>query len=439
MKTNKISAIIVAVFLLQIYIQGMLFIFFDKQTFSQSENRMLANFPAISVENYLSGNFSGQFESYVNDHFPFRSQYISISRQISSLYYFEGFAQEDDILFLAGANPGKNESNEDADPIAEPPQNAASEEDDYEPQVENGLLIMKDRLAEAYSISLRNINEYANAANKLYEECGKPETYVILPPCAAQLYLPDKYRSEQNNQYIAFDLLREKLDGPQYVDLERSYEKHKDEYIYFNTDHHWTALGAYYAYEALAEAMGAKPTRLGEYAETGSIGGFQGSLHRALAAYPQYESLKDASDTIEYYVPKNRAEVTAYMSAEMTGGEQRKLFCPERSPEGAASYDIFMGGDIVLGHIRSEIGNGRSIAVVRDSYGHAFLPFLVDNFEHIYSIEPRYFNKTTNTLALGDFFRDKNIDVLLFVSYSLTATGSHWLTWGHELLKLTKD
>jgi hypothetical protein len=342
---------------------------------------------------------------------------------------------ETDKIYLADAPPANP-----AIPIPIATYDTDSPEEESEAQItKNNLLIMKDRLAEAYSISLRNINEYANAANKLYEECGKPETYVILPPCAAQLYLPDKYRNEQNNQYIAFDLLREKLDGPQYVDLERSYEKHKDEYIYFNTDHHWTALGAYYAYEALAEAMGAKPTRLGEYAETGSIGGFQGSLHRALAAYPQYESLKDASDTIEYYVPKNKAEVTAYMSAEMTGGEQRKLFCPERSPEGAASYDIFMGGDIVLGHIRSEIGNGRSIAVVRDSYGHAFLPFLVDNFEHIYSIEPRYFNKTTNTLALGDFFRDKNIDVLLFVSYSLTATGSHWLTWGHELLKLTKD
>ena len=31
--------------------------------------------------------------------------------------------------------------------------------------------------------------------------------------------------------------------------------QHRDEYIYFGTDHHWTADGAYYAYEGIRSSQ----------------------------------------------------------------------------------------------------------------------------------------------------------------------------------------
>ena len=36
--------------------------------------------------------------------------------------------------------------------------------------------------------------------------------------------------------------------------LTKKLMQHRDEYIYFGTDHHWTADGAYYAYEAYCES-----------------------------------------------------------------------------------------------------------------------------------------------------------------------------------------
>ena len=43
------------------------------------------------------------------------------------------------------------------------------------------------------------------------------------------------------------------------VDVRQTLAEHKDEYIYYRTDHHWTSLGAYYAYQQLCGALGLTP------------------------------------------------------------------------------------------------------------------------------------------------------------------------------------
>jgi hypothetical protein len=82
--------------------------------------------------------------------------------------------------------------------------------------------------------------------------------------------------------------------------------------------------------------------------------------------------------------------------------------------------------------MRSGVANGRSIIVVRDSYGHAFLPFLANNYEHVYAVEPRYFEQ----FPLASFIADHKIDELLIMNHSLLATGKYWMNWIPELEKL---
>ena len=364
--------------------------------------------------------------------------------------YFEVFAQDDDNTILSVANTEQVLDTTEPPatqpptfpPATEPPSTSPPTEP---PEVQTagiGLLILKDRLAEKFTISSEHISKYTSAINKLYNECGKPDTYIITPPCAAQLYLPDKYINNTNDQYIAFDELASSVNGPKYIDLKDSFEKHKNEYIYFKTDHHWTALGAYYAYEAFINAIGMTPTKLSEY-KSGSKSGFKGSLYTALSSYPQYESFNNLSDDVSYYIPKHNAKVISYQSADLIDGQERLLINPNYS-DSSNLYNIFLGGDIPIGYIHSDIGNGKSIMVIRDSYGHAFLPFLVDNFEYIYSVEPRYFKpsffgKTANIIILSTFLQEKQIDTLLFLNYSLSATSGYWLAWGDELQKLSGD
>ena len=45
------------------------------------------------------------------------------------------------------------------------------------------------------------------------------------------------------------------------VDIYDALMQHRNEYIYFRTDHHWTALGAYYAYQQPCAAKGIEPDK----------------------------------------------------------------------------------------------------------------------------------------------------------------------------------
>ena len=68
-----------------------------------------------------------------------------------------------------------------------------------------------------------------------------------LPPYAAGGAQPP----ENNGAHVqksavdeAVSVLKQKVDVPEIVmDIKNVLKQHQDEYIYFRTDHHWTALG----------------------------------------------------------------------------------------------------------------------------------------------------------------------------------------------------
>ena len=70
-----------------------------------------------------------------------------------------------------------------------------------------------------------------------------------------------------------YDRLKELKSTAIAVDAYSKLEAHKDEYLYFRSDHHWTALGAYYAYTAFCESAGLKAEPLSKF-ESGEYTGF---------------------------------------------------------------------------------------------------------------------------------------------------------------------
>lgn len=46
------------------------------------------------------------------------------------------------------------------------------------------------------------------------------------------------------------------MQGVKTVDIFDTLKEHNDEYIYFRSDHHWTADGAFYAYEEFCKTKG---------------------------------------------------------------------------------------------------------------------------------------------------------------------------------------
>jgi hypothetical protein len=217
-----------------------------------------------------------------------------------------------------------------------------------------------------------------------------------------------------------------------FVDCYADFVRHKDEYVYVRTDHHWTADGAYLAYRAFGKAEGFAPVALGSLA-SGELPGFMGSLYSDTYLNPASKALEKAPDTVRYYYPAYAVTAYNYQDYTLSSDTEVPVLLPDTSKI-ASNYNVFFGGDTRLLHMKSAVANGKSVLVVRDSYGHAFLPFLANSYEDVYAVEPRYFE----SFPLAYFIADHGIDELLFLNHPLTATAKYWFDWTGELQKLFK-
>jgi hypothetical protein len=168
----------------------------------------------------------------------------------------------------------------------------------------------------------------------------------------------------------------------------------KDQYLFFRTDHHWTALGAYYAYLAFAEAAGMTPITIENYTEH-RIDGFLGSLGRGT----QNKIIRDHPDTLYYYRLNNGTTFS------------RRLF---HIPEDLSnlSYRVFMGGDYAILDFTSSNKNGMTLVVVKDSFANALIPWVAPNYERIIVIDPRHYDGSVVRLLLDFGHAD-----LMFMNY----------------------
>ena len=200
------------------------------------------------------------------------------------------------------------------------------------------------------------------------------------------------------------------------VDIHPNLLAHKDEYIYFRTDHHWTARGAYYAYVAFCEEKGITPTPLEDYTKLE----FENFLGTFYSQSGQNKTLKNNPDFVEAFVPNGTNVLTAINK---DGNEKEYAIVYKRADTYSAAnkYMCFIGGDNPVSEIHNEnIKDGSSIVVIKESYGNAFVPFLVDSYEYIYVIDYRYFDGN-----LVDFVEDNGIKDVLFLNYiSTTSTES---------------
>lgn len=92
-------------------------------------------------------------------------------------------------------------------------------------------------------------------------------------------------------------------------------------------------------------------------------------------------------DTFTYYKPSNEYTTTYYDDAFISGTEGDLFF---DWVEGVGCYSVFMGGDTQITEIKTDVGNGRCLVLIKDSYGNALVPFFVGSFEKIYVVDFRY-------------------------------------------------
>ena len=248
------------------------------------------------------------------------------------------------------------------------------------------------------------INEFFGNIKDLYPGI---KTIFACPPRkidAMTNKLPAFFPSERHEKY--FWELEQYINPDIYCNLLDIMRSKNGEYIYYKTDHHWTTLGAYYAYAALGEKMGYTPLPKEEFAiETASENFYGVMWARAGARWIK-------PDTIEYY--KLGSEDSEYKTFIHTATEPIVLpgFYDREKLGTGDKYASFLGG--ITSHISvrsvTPVSERKKLLLVSDSFGQSLAPFLARHYD-IEIIDTRFFNK-----KIYDFVLEYNITDILILS-----------------------
>ena len=382
---------------------------------SATEKRELTEFPAFTVESFLSGEFTDQVSLWYADTFPGREGFIKAYHGIQSLFGIrdEQFQQGDmgDDIPNGPMDPNT--------PVDRPTNGGEGGE-----QV-GGYYLVGDTAYELYAFSQTNAQTYASLMNKAAATMeGKAKVYDLIIPLhysfALSAEVQDQHKLPDAGQAIDY-MYSGMNDNVHTVNAYAALMAHKDEYIYFRTDHHWTATGAYYAYEAYCEAAGITPTPLSSY-EKMTFGGFLGTLYSKTG---QPAAMSANPDSVEAYVPKGTNDLYTYdEKGDRTlwrGGVVRRE-TDKFYAAAASKYNCFIVGDNPLTEIHNERisadRKGTTVLLVKESFGNAFAPFLVDSYEYIYVVDYRYYNGT-----LSELVSSKGVDDVIFLNNVVATTG----------------
>lgn len=276
-----------------------------------------------------------------------------------------------------------------------------------------GVYIYNKMALELFGGSENTAQDYADAISEFKKKAPEYTVYNMVVPNHTEFALPRRLIEDGTvATQVQADNIKEIYSrysqDVKPINCYNNLSKHIDEYIYFNTDHHWSGLGAYYAYQAFCEQTGQTPLDLSTCEER-TIPDFEGTL-------VDYDgSLYDNLDTVHFWL---FPYATHAMRQDNPGEDlyQTSVYY-EDEPSGRYSYGVFIWGDAPLFvAYNDELNNGKKIAVVKESYGNAFVPYLTANYEEVHVIDFRYFEG-----SLKSYMQDNEIDEVIFVNNVMAA------------------
>lgn len=289
------------------------------------------------------------------------------------------------------------------------------------PYQSGGVYVVGSAGYEMYNYVGSLAEKYQSTVNAVADSLsGVSQVYAMAIPLSSGITLPDELFSDipGNDQAQAEkDILAGMGQNVKTIPLHDVMMSHRTEYIYFRTDHHWTALGAYYAYVQFCTAKGITPHNLSDY-EVSQFPGFLGSFYND-GGKP--DAMKNDPDTVNAYHPVSATASMKYGDNEnstLTGGQ---VIFDESTASASLKYGTFIMGDNPFTVIENpEVSNGESCIVVKESFGNAFVPFLVDHYQTVYVVDYRYYSGSVTQLA-----RDKGVKDILFVNNLSAIRGSY--------------
>ena len=358
------NKIITSFFCLLLAVSALIGLLMPDRYYSEREKRTLTQKPKFTVANFISGEFSDELEKYLTDQVPLRDGWVTMKT------YME--------LAI-----GKRES--------------------------GGVYLCKDQyLMDKFTVYSKkqltaNVEALAELQSKLAAEGIAMNT--LLAPMAAQV-LTDKLPAHAPvTDYTA--ILQVLTDaGVDTTDVLSALAAHSSENIYYRTDHHWTSLGAYYAYCAW---RGIEPN-VDEWTQEILCDNFHGTTWNKvpLPSVP-------AEEITAWY--QNPTRHVSYNN----GQYETESIYEHKYLSGNDQYAVFLNSNQAQTVIE---GSGKSgkLLLIKDSYGNTFSQFPVEDYAEVHVLDLRFFkgdvaeyareNGITDALVLygvQNFVKDTNL------------------------------
>ena len=320
-----------------------------QRTYSPVEKRELQTRPEISITKVLDGRFQKKYESYLRDQFPGRDHWVSF--------------QTDMELFM-----GKNE-------------------------IHNVYIGKNHYLLEHYTEKEFDPQQISKNLQALEKFVGKTkqnaDVHVIMVPTKSWVLrekLPAFAPHYKEQKF--YDALQQKLEKEDVlISVEPVLDAHKEEEIYYRTDHHWTTLGAWYAYEQYTKAVGGDLQRAQGKKKFRCISkDFYGTTYAKINYARQ-------ADKIEIYEPADKLRVVYNM-----GEKKTKTLYDVSFLKTADQYSVFTGGNQAVLEITGGIKNGKTLLLIKDSFANSILPFLAEDYEKLVVVDLRQLNVSGDRL-----------------------------------------
>ena len=270
------------------------------------------------------------------------------------------------------------------------------------------LYLNGDSAYELYYFSEKAVRAHASLLNTVQAMFPKVKLSAMIVPNSFGVILDpkvlEKLASSGMDQAIAYSysLMDKRVNT---VNVFDALSAHKKEYIYFRTDHHWTQLGAYYGYQEYCKSMGYSTKPLSDYQKL-DFPEFYGTFYFFMN---RPESLKGHPDQVTAY----QGSMNTMQYTDSKGNLQEgKLINDASQMLPGNKYNCFMLGDHGYVEIHNEgAPRKKSILVLKDSYGNAFVPLLAQDYRDVYVVDYRHYQGNASSLI-----REKGIEEILFLN-----------------------
>ncbi len=368
MNTEKKSAsvsnvIFLALCAIIIFGFGSAIFILPQQQISEEENRSLAGFPSFSFEELADGSFTSDISDFYADQFPLRNSFVAF-KAICELSLLK---QENNDVIIGS----------------------------------NGYLIPR---LEYSDTALEKFNTNLDALTEL-QQSAQLDLNIYIAPRSVDVntsYLPATF--DGSRSAAVWDILNSK--NISYADGRYTLRDHAcgGEYVWYKTDHHWTTLGAYYAYRDISHLLSYTPSSSDLFSAEKVSDSFLGTAYSS-------SGIRWASpDTLEYFrFDGDESFKTEIYSSSMKLLSSFDGFYDRSYLDTKDKYSSFLSSNNAVTKVYDNSSDKPCLLVIKDSFANSVVPFLAQHYDLII-LDMREYQST-----ISDFVSKNNVDDILIL------------------------